>query len=73
MVSIAAFQAVVPGSIPGRRIVYVTISFYLNLTLRQSIGRISVPCGLVARIAGFHPAGPGSIPGMGDEFYTNSP
>ena len=31
MVSIAAFQAVVPGSIPGRRIVYVTISFYLNL------------------------------------------
>ena len=24
-----------------------------------------VPCGLVARIRGFHPRGPGSIPGMG--------
>ncbi|KRZ03572.1 hypothetical protein T11_5427 [Trichinella zimbabwensis] len=28
--------------------------------------RIShIPCGLVARICGFHPQGPGSIPGMG--------
>ena len=25
----------------------------------------AVPCGLVARIRGFHPRGPGSIPGMG--------
>ena len=25
----------------------------------------SVPCGLVVRIPGFHPGGPGSIPGMG--------
>ena len=27
-----------------------------------------IPRGLMARIAGFHPAGPGSIPGVGDEF-----
>ena len=27
-----------------------------------------LPYGLVARIAGFHPAGPGSIPGMGNFF-----
>ncbi|KRY66056.1 hypothetical protein T4B_7164 [Trichinella pseudospiralis] len=25
----------------------------------------AIPCGLVARICGFHPQGPGSIPGMG--------
>ncbi|KRZ72310.1 hypothetical protein T10_1279 [Trichinella papuae] len=25
----------------------------------------NIPCGLVARICGFHPQGPGSIPGMG--------
>ena len=24
-----------------------------------------IPCGLVVRIPGFHPGGPGSIPGMG--------
>ena len=29
-----------------------------------------IPCGLVARIAGFHPAGPGSIPGMGKSFLS---
>ena len=28
-----------------------------------------IPCGLVARIAGFHPAGPGSIPGMGNILF----
>ena len=27
-----------------------------------------LPCGLVARISGFHPEGPGSIPGMGTTF-----
>ena len=26
---------------------------------------IPIPCGLVARISGFHPGGPGSIPGVG--------
>ena len=29
-----------------------------------------LPCGLVARIPGFHPGGPGSIPGMGICFYN---
>lgn len=29
----------------------------------------SIPCGLVARIAGFHPAGPGSIPGTGGHLF----
>ena len=28
-----------------------------------------IPHGLVARIPGFHPGGPGSIPGMGDMFF----
>ena len=28
----------------------------------------SLPCGLVVRIPGFHPGGPGSIPGMGTFF-----
>ena len=28
-----------------------------------------IPHGLVARIAGFHPAGPGSIPGVGNNFF----
>ena len=27
-----------------------------------------LPCGLVVRIPGFHPGGPGSIPGMGNLF-----
>ena len=27
-----------------------------------------LPCGLVVRIPGFHPGGPGSIPGMGSLF-----
>ena len=29
-----------------------------------------VPRGLMARIAGFHPAGPGSIPGVGDLIFS---
>ena len=29
----------------------------------------SFPCGLVVRIPGFHPGGPGSIPGMGTFFF----
>ena len=28
-----------------------------------------VPNGLMARIAGFHPAGPGSIPGVGKSVF----
>ena len=30
---------------------------------------ISIPRGLMARIPGFHPGGPGSIPGVGDIFF----
>ena len=33
---------------------------YLNVTLL-----VQIPRGLTARIAGFHPAGPGSTPGVG--------
>ena len=32
-----------------------------------------LPCGLVARIPGFHPGGPGSIPGMGRGFNSWMP
>ena len=28
-----------------------------------------IPRGLTARIAGFHPAGPGSTPGVGNTFF----
>ena len=28
----------------------------------------AIPCGLVARISGSHPGGPGSIPGKGETF-----
>ena len=31
-----------------------------------------LPCGLVVRIPGFHPGGPGSIPGMGTFFILFS-
>ena len=31
---------------------------------------LSMLRGLVARIAGFHPAGPGSIPGVGELFLN---
>ena len=31
----------------------------------------NIPRGLTARIAGFHPAGPGSTPGVGNTFYKS--
>ena len=31
---------------------------------------IIIPHGLMARILGFHPRGPGSIPGVGDHFFV---
>ena len=31
-----------------------------------------IPHGLMARILGFHPRGPGSIPGVGEHFFLNS-
>ena len=33
--------------------------------LKRSSPHSHIPYGLVARISGFHPEGPGSIPGMG--------
>ena len=32
----------------------------------------AVPFGLVVRIPGFHPGGPGSIPGVGSNFFSPS-
>ena len=65
MVSIAAFQAVDPGSIPGRRNFSQIwkgscVKFFCSLE--------HVPRGLTARISGFHPGGPGSTPGVGSHF-----
>ncbi|KRZ16716.1 hypothetical protein T11_15054 [Trichinella zimbabwensis] len=39
-----------------------------QLTKKYVITYIVLPCGLVVRICGFHPQGPGSIPGMGKLF-----
>ena len=44
MVSIAAFQAVDPGSIPGRRIVFCDVSFLLSCSLN---GRKSSKCWII--------------------------
>ena len=37
------------------------LTYFLNLVSRHDI-----PRGLMARIPGFHPGGPGSIPGVGE-------
>ena len=39
-----------------------------NLILFYLVSLQHLPYGLTARIAGFHPAGPGSTPGMGNIF-----
>ena len=31
-----------------------------------------IPCGLMARILGFHPRGPGSIPGVGEPLFDDA-
>ena len=36
--------------------------YYINLYSQDHV----IPHGLMARILGFHPRGPGSIPGVGD-------
>ena len=41
-------------------------SFFSKEYDRSSNKVLTIPYGLVARIAGFHPAGSGSIPGMGN-------
>ena len=69
MVSIAAFQAVDPGSIPGRRNFF---SIYNQMCKGSCVKfmnpGVNVPRGLTARISGFHPGGPGSTPGVGSPF-----
>ena len=32
----------------------------------------TIPCGLTVRIPGFHPGGPGSIPGMGRSHFDKT-
>ena len=48
---------------------YISFSSALFSWYKWLVSRITLkkhlPCGLVARIPGFHPGGPGSIPGMG--------
>ena len=42
---------------------------YIYISIKKST-MISIPHGLMARIPGFHPGGPGSIPGVGElRFY----
>ena len=36
-----------------------------SVDAKTSFDKQHVPCGLVVRISGFHPDGPGSIPGTG--------
>ena len=40
----------------------------MNLKPKKEIDTHQIPIGLVVRIPGFHPGGPGSIPGLGDFF-----
>ena len=42
----------------------------LNLICFKKTKSMRIPRGLMARILGFHPRGPGSIPGVGDYFLT---
>ena len=43
---------------------------HTNQTISQT--NYSIPHGLMARILGFHPRGPGSIPGVGDHFFSKA-
>ena len=48
---------------------FVAITHNYDLTF---VAKYSIPCGLVARIRGSHPRGPGSIPGTGKPFDAES-
>ena len=54
------------GPICDRKLqIYIKLNYFnSNKPFSQE-----VPRGLMARIAGFHPAGPGSIPGVGELFF----
>ena len=42
----------------------------MTLIYHRADATPAIPCGLVARISGSHPGGPGSIPGMGEIFLV---
>ena len=42
---------------------------YRCMWLIEEVYTYEIPIGLVVRIPGFHPGGPGSIPGLGDFFF----
>ena len=46
----------------------------MTLIYHRADATPAIPCGLVARISGSHPGGPGSIPGKGEMFavFSNS-
>ena len=44
----------------------MAIAFYVAQNL---VNILTIPRGLTARIAGFHPAGPGSTPGVGIRIF----
>jgi hypothetical protein len=46
--------------------------FLLNINFWNLISFLTIPRGLTVRIAGFHPAGPGSTPGVGKFFFASS-
>ena len=50
---------------------YLYIQYPL-LMHNKNLKHMYLPFGLVVRIPGFHPGGPGSIPGMGN-FLVHSP
>ena len=44
----------------------------LNLICFKKTKSMRIPRGLMARILGFHPRGPGSIPGVGEPFFDDA-
>ncbi|KNC21678.1 hypothetical protein FF38_09793 [Lucilia cuprina] len=84
MARISGFHPEGPGSIPGMgkffdkqrsmhlALVLLFLYTYMAQLSNNKDGRYftanCIPYGLVARISGFHPEGPGSIPGMGRFF-----
>ena len=55
---------VVVGTLRNNLRIYVVRYLYVIFRISPQ----GLPCGLVVRIPGFHPGGPGSIPGMGTFF-----
>ena len=76
MVSIAASQAVDPGSIPGRRncffvsnLVRIYTKYLFILTGKRTIESIG---GIMVSIAAFQAVDPGSIPGRRNCFFVSN-